>query len=84
MKMTIERQALLSALAHVQSVVERRNTIPILSNALIEARGGALRITATDYAADTILWPRPAPLLQSYADIRVEISIDLAFAMPAG
>jgi DNA polymerase-3 subunit beta len=48
MKLTIERAALLTALAHVQSVVERRNTIPILSNALLEARGGALRITATD------------------------------------
>jgi DNA-binding transcriptional LysR family regulator len=51
---------------------------------LREFPAGTIRITATDYAADTILWPRPAPLLQSYADIRVEISIDLAFAMPAG
>ncbi len=48
MKLTIERAALLKALAHVQSVVERRNTIPILSNALIEARDGTLRVTATD------------------------------------
>ena len=48
MKLTVERAALLRALAHVQSVVERRNTIPILSNALLEARSGALRITATD------------------------------------
>jgi len=48
MKLTIERAALLKALAHVQSVVERRNTIPILSNALLEARDGALRVTATD------------------------------------
>ncbi len=48
MKLTIERAALLKALAHVQSVVERRNTIPILSNALLEAREGALRVTATD------------------------------------
>src|SRR5215467_7596285 len=48
MKLTIERSALLKSLAHVQSVVERRNTIPILSNVLIEARGGALHLTATD------------------------------------
>ncbi|MFP6709647.1 MAG: hypothetical protein VCE75_27210, partial [Alphaproteobacteria bacterium] len=32
MKLTIERSALLRALGHVQNVVERRNTIPILSN----------------------------------------------------
>ena len=38
MKATIERATLLRCLSHVQSVVERRNTIPILSNVLIEAR----------------------------------------------
>ena len=37
MKLTIERAALLKALGHVQSVVERRNTIPILSNVLLSA-----------------------------------------------
>ena len=53
MKVTVERATLLKCLAHVQSVVERRNTIPILSNVLIEARansqgGGGLRLMATD------------------------------------
>lgn len=48
MQITIERTALLKALAHVQSVVERRNTIPILSNALIEADDGRIALTATD------------------------------------
>ncbi len=49
MKATIERAVLLKALGHVQSVVERRNTIPILSNVLIEARDdGSLRLMATD------------------------------------
>ncbi len=49
MKATIERATLLKCLSHVQSVVERRNTIPILSNVLIEAAGGgAVKIMATD------------------------------------
>ena len=49
MKATIERATLLKCLSHVQSVVERRNTIPILSNVLIEASAdGSLRIKATD------------------------------------
>ncbi|HRK20071.1 MAG TPA: DNA polymerase III subunit beta [Hyphomicrobiaceae bacterium] len=48
MKLTLDRVALLRALAHVQSVVERRNTIPILSNVKIEAEREALRLTATD------------------------------------
>ena len=49
MKATIERATLLKSLGHVQSVVERRNTIPILSNVLIDARAdGKVRLTATD------------------------------------
>ncbi|MEO8926427.1 MAG: DNA polymerase III subunit beta [Caulobacteraceae bacterium] len=48
MKLTIERAALLKALGHVQSVVERRNTIPILSNVLMATRDGALAFSATD------------------------------------
>lgn len=49
MKATIERATLLKSLGHVQSVVERRNTIPILSNVLIEANSdGTIRLMATD------------------------------------
>ncbi|MBV9996821.1 MAG: DNA polymerase III subunit beta [Caulobacteraceae bacterium] len=48
MKLTIERAALLKALGHVQSVVERRNTIPILSNVLLSADKGAVAFSATD------------------------------------
>jgi DNA polymerase-3 subunit beta len=49
MKATIERATLLKSLSHVQSVVERRNTIPILSNVLLDAReNGSLRLMATD------------------------------------
>src|SRR3546814_784749 len=45
MKATIERATLLKSLSHVQSVVERRNTIPILSNVLIEASAdGAIKL----------------------------------------
>jgi DNA polymerase-3 subunit beta len=51
MKLQIERAALLKALGHVQSVVERRNTIPILSNVLMradQAAAGSLALSATD------------------------------------
>jgi DNA polymerase-3 subunit beta len=48
MRLTIERAVLLKALNHVQSVVERRNTIPILSNVHLTAEGDALKLTATD------------------------------------
>lgn len=48
MKLAIERAALLKSLAHVQSVVERRTTIPILSNVKLEATPNQLTFAATD------------------------------------
>lgn len=48
MKVTLERAALLRSSGHVHRVVERRTTIPILSNVLLQAQGGALRLRATD------------------------------------
>ncbi len=48
MKLSIDRAALLRSLSHVQSVVERRNTIPILSNVLIKADEGVLSLSSTD------------------------------------
>ncbi|MGP0103949.1 DNA polymerase III subunit beta [Rhodoblastus sp.] len=48
MKVTLERTALLKSLGHVHRVVERRTTIPILSNVLLSASGGGLQLKATD------------------------------------
>ena len=48
MKVTLERAALLKSLGHVHRVVERRNTIPILTNVLIQAKGKVMSLKATD------------------------------------
>jgi DNA polymerase-3 subunit beta len=48
MKIVIDRSTLLKALSHVQSVVERRGTVPILGNVKLDATGNALELTATD------------------------------------
>ena len=48
MEITVSRQELVKELTATQSVVERKTTIPILSNFLIEAEGDRLNITATD------------------------------------
>ncbi len=48
MNITIERAALLRSLGHVQSIVERRGTIPVLSNVLLKAKGSELSLAATD------------------------------------
>ena len=54
MKSIINRASLLKPLGHVQSVVERRNTIPILSNVLLNGSNGRLSLTATDMDMDII------------------------------
>lgn len=54
MKLSIERTALLKTLGHVQSVVERRNTIPILSNVKLEAADGQLKLSATDMDLEVV------------------------------
>lgn len=48
MKVSIERAALLKAMSRAQGVVERKNTIPILGNVLLEAEGSAVALRATD------------------------------------
>jgi DNA polymerase-3 subunit beta len=54
MKVTLERAALLKSLGHVHRVVERRNTIPILSNVLLRAEDMSLLLKATDLDLEVI------------------------------
>jgi DNA polymerase-3 subunit beta len=54
MRLVIERGELLRALGHVASVVERRTTIPILSNVLLRARDSTLEFKATDLEREVI------------------------------
>ena len=54
MKLSIERATLLKALSQAQSVVERRNTIPILANVLIEAEGAQVSLRATDLDIEVV------------------------------
>ncbi|MEZ5721331.1 MAG: DNA polymerase III subunit beta [Paracoccaceae bacterium] len=54
MKISIERATLLKAVGQAQSVVERRNTIPILANVLIEADGADVTFRATDLDIEVV------------------------------
>jgi DNA-binding transcriptional LysR family regulator len=63
----------------LHSVGPRFEEIEAELEALSELRekpAGTIRITATDYAADTILWPKLTKFLRQYPDIKVEIIID--------
>ena len=48
MKISIEKNDIFRSLSHIQSIVEKKNTIPILSNVLIEAKDNILTLSATD------------------------------------
>jgi DNA polymerase III subunit beta len=54
MKLVIDRGELLRALGHVTSVVERRTTIPILSNVFLKASNGLLHLKATDLEREVV------------------------------
>jgi DNA-binding transcriptional LysR family regulator len=63
----------------LRTVAPRFEEIESELAAVIETRdrpAGTIRITATDYAADTVLWPRLAKVLPRYPDIKVEMVID--------
>lgn len=48
MNFTIEKEAFLKSLSRIQGIVEKRNTIPVLANVLLEGSDGELHVTATD------------------------------------
>ena len=48
MKITVEQASFMKALSHIQSIVEKKQTIPILSNVLMQAENGKLTLKATD------------------------------------
>lgn len=54
MKIIAKREAILSPLQAVIGVVERKQTMPILANVLLSAKGGRLSITATDLEVELV------------------------------
>ena len=84
MKVTIERSVLLKALGHVHRIVERRNTIPILANVLIEAADGKVALKSTDLdleAAEQV----PADVAQPGATtVPAHVIYDIVRKLPEG
>ncbi|MFL6691309.1 MAG: DNA polymerase III subunit beta [Alphaproteobacteria bacterium] len=84
MKITVERGAFLKALSHVQSVVERRNTIPILSNVLIDAARGSLKLTATDLDIEIVESLSADVLRNGAATAPAHMLYDIVRKLPEG
>lgn len=84
MKLVIDRSNLLKALGHVQSVVEKRGTIPILANVKIEAAGDVLYLTATDM--DIAVMERVAATVSApgHATMPAHTLYDIVRKLPEG
>ena len=84
MKVTIERSVLLKALGHVHRIVERRNTIPILANVLIEAGDGKLALKSTDLDLEASE-QAPADVAQNGATtVPAHVIYDIVRKLPEG
>jgi DNA polymerase-3 subunit beta len=84
MRVTIERSAFLKALNHVQSVVERRNTIPILSNVLLRSKSGSLRLTATDLDIEIVEEVSAEVAQEGAATVPAHMLHDIVRKLPDG
>jgi len=84
MKLTIDRMSLLRPLGHVQSVVERRNTIPILANVVLRAEDGQLSLTATDMDMDIATEVGCAVATSGTTTMSAHVLYDIARKLPDG
>ena len=84
MKFTIDRISLLRPLGQVQSVVERRNTIPILANVVMQAADGQLSMTATDMDMDIATKVECAVGTAGTTTVSAHLLYDIVRKLPEG
>jgi DNA polymerase-3 subunit beta len=84
MKLTVEQATFLKALAHVHSVVERRNTIPILANVRMEAGDGTLSLNATDMDLDIVEAVDAEVAATGATTVTAHILYDIVRKLPEG
>ena len=78
MKISIDRMNLLRPLSHINSVVERRNTIPILSNVILRVASEKLYLTATDMDMDILESVSCKILQETLSNISISISVAIS------
>lgn len=82
--LVIEKAALLKALAHCQGIVERRNTVPILSHLLLDAQENTLKIMATDLEIAYIETIPAHIKAQGRATVSAHLFFDVVRKLPEG
>ena len=76
--------SLLQPLGHVQSVIERRNTIPILANVVLHAEDGELALTTTDMNMDIVTEVGCSVITPGTTTMSAHLLYDIARKLPDG
>ncbi len=84
MKFSIPREALLAPIAQVVNVVERRQTLPVLANFLIEAVEDGLRITGTDMEVELVARAKAEVAQTGSITVPARKLVDICRALPEG
>lgn len=84
MKFSIPREALLAPIAQVVNVVERRQTLPVLANFLIEAVDEGLRITGTDMEVELVARANADVAQTGSITVPARKLVDICRALPDG
>jgi DNA polymerase-3 subunit beta len=84
MKFSIPREALLAPIAQVVNVVERRQTLPVLANFLVEAVEDGLRITGTDMEVELVARANAEVAQTGSVTVPARKLVDICRALPEG
>ena len=82
MNIKIDRDEFLKPLSSVSGIVERRHTLPILTNLLLEARGDSLTLTATDLEMQVSLSSAAAPQGEISTTVSARKMLDICRSLP--
>jgi DNA polymerase-3 subunit beta len=84
MKFSMPREALLGPISQVVNVVERRQTLPVLANFLIEAVDEGLRITGTDMEVELVAKVHAEVAQPGSITVPARKLVDICRALPEG
>lgn len=84
MKFSIQREALLAPISQVVGVVERRQTLPVLANFLIEAGESGLKVTGTDMEVEMVAETAADVAQEGAITVPARKLVDICRALPEG
>ena len=82
MKISVEKTSIFKSLSYVQSIVEKKNTIPVLSNVLIQAKDNNLILSATDMDISITVQLNCSVIEEGFATVAAHTLYDIIRKLP--